>query len=307
MSAPESRVIHVGAVVMRGEQVLFVRQTPSHSLGAVWTIPWGALESGEAPASAALREAREEAGIEAEVSGLLAVQLLPAPWAGTIALVFLCRHVSGTPTPDGIETDAARYMAAPDISAEPGPFEPWSRWLVERVLAGNTRTLQPIAGNPFGKEGFIATPFAADAPRAPSPANGDLQILVNIDVDDMERAERFYTEAFDLRVGRRFGETGVELTGASSRIYLLAKAAGSRPADAAADARRYQRHWTPVHLDIVVDDIDASVHRAVAAGAILERPVRASAWGKLALLSDPFGHGFCLVQFLGRGYDEIAV
>jgi len=26
----------------------------------------------------------------------------------------------------------------------------------------------------------------------------------------------------------------------------------------------------------------------------------------LALMADPFGHGFCFVQFLGRGYDEIA-
>jgi hypothetical protein len=23
-------------------------------------------------------------------------------------------------------------------------------------------------------------------------------------------------------------------------------------------------------------------------------------------MADPFGHGFCLIQFLGRGYDEIA-
>jgi ADP-ribose pyrophosphatase YjhB (NUDIX family)/predicted enzyme related to lactoylglutathione lyase len=292
---------------MRGEQVLLVRQTPSHPLGAVWTIPWGVLESGEAPASAAVREAREEAGIRAEVSGLVAVQSLPEPWAGTIALVFLCRHISGTPTPDGVETDAARYMVAADIGAERGAFEPWSRWLVERVFAGHTRALQPVEGNPFGMDGCIATPAAADSSRASSAARGELQLLVNIDVDDMDRAERFYTEAFGVRVGRRFGATGVELTGASSRIYLLAKAAGSKPADAAVDPRTYRRHWTPVHFDIVVDDIDAAVHRAVAAGALLERPVQASAWGKLALLSDPFGHGFCLVQFLGRGYDEIAV
>jgi hypothetical protein len=24
------------------------------------------------------------------------------------------------------------------------------------------------------------------------------------------------------------------------------------------------------------------------------------------VLADPFGHGLCLIQFLGRGYDEIA-
>jgi hypothetical protein len=29
-------------------------------------------------------------------------------------------------------------------------------------------------------------------------------------------------------------------------------------------------------------------------------------WGRIALLSDPFGHGFCLLQFEGAGYDGIA-
>jgi hypothetical protein len=27
---------------------------------------------------------------------------------------------------------------------------------------------------------------------------------------------------------------------------------------------------------------------------------------RLALLADPFGNGFCLLQFTGRGYDAIA-
>jgi hypothetical protein len=48
------------------------------------------------------------------------------------------------------------------------------------------------------------------------------------------------------------------------------------------------------------------LQRALAAGAVLERPVQSGAWGKLAVMPDPFGHGFCLIQFLGRGYDEIA-
>jgi predicted enzyme related to lactoylglutathione lyase len=55
-----------------------------------------------------------------------------------------------------------------------------------------------------------------------------------------------------------------------------------------------------------VEDLDAAVARAEAAGAALEAPVTTSAWGRLALMADPFGHGFCLLQFLGRGYDEIA-
>jgi predicted enzyme related to lactoylglutathione lyase len=133
-----------------------------------------------------------------------------------------------------------------------------------------------------------------------------LQLLVNIDVDDIDRAIDFYSTAFELHVGRRFGADGVELLGSSAPIYLLVKAAGTRASPDSPEVRDYQRHWTPVHLDIVVDDIDAAVARALTAGAKLEQPVRTSSWGNLALMADPFGHGFCLVQFLGRGYDEIA-
>ena len=61
-----------------------------------------------------------------------------------------------------------------------------------------------------------------------------------------------------------------------------------------------------MHLDFVVDDLAAAVERAKAAGAVLEQPIRPGSWGDLALMSDPFGHGFCLLQFRGRGYDEIA-
>ena len=131
-----------------------------------------------------------------------------------------------------------------------------------------------------------------------------MDLLVNIDVDDLGRAERFYTSAFDLRAGRRF-EGAVELVGGSSRVYLLVKAAGSAATPAEGSSRAFHRHWTPVHLDFVVEEIDRAVQQAVQAGAVLEQPVKTNAWGKLALLSDPFGHGFCLVQFVGRGYDEV--
>jgi len=133
-----------------------------------------------------------------------------------------------------------------------------------------------------------------------------MQLLVNIDVDDLARATSFYCSAFDLAVGRRFGVDGVELLGASSAIYLLVKAEGSMPSAFTSQKRTYGRHWSPVHLDFVVPDVESAMQRAVSAGATLEKPIQTSKWGKLALLADPFGHGFCLVQFLGKGYDEIA-
>ena len=132
-----------------------------------------------------------------------------------------------------------------------------------------------------------------------------MNLLVNIDVDDLNKAIAFYSAAFGLRVGRRFGGSGAEMLGGSSPIYLLLKEAGSVAADTTTQRRDYARHWTPVHLDFAVDDIDTAVRSAVAAGAQLDKPISVRQWGKLALMADPFGHGFCFIEFLGRGYDEI--
>ncbi|MFL5309970.1 MAG: VOC family protein [Myxococcales bacterium] len=132
-----------------------------------------------------------------------------------------------------------------------------------------------------------------------------LDLLVNIDVPALDEAAAFYVRALGLTVGRRFGEDGVELLGAASRIYLLAKPAGTIPAPAARP-RDYARHWTPVHVDFVVPDVDAAVERAVEAGAKVEEPAVNRSWGRIAILADPFGHGFCLLHFSERGYDAIA-
>jgi predicted enzyme related to lactoylglutathione lyase len=133
-----------------------------------------------------------------------------------------------------------------------------------------------------------------------------MNFLVNLDVGDLDAAIEFYAAAFGLRLGRRFDGFGVEMLGGPTPVYLLLKEAGTPATLTTGQVRSYARHWTPVHLDVVVDDIDAAVQNAVAAGAKLDRPVILQAWGKLAMMADPFGHGFCFVQFLGRGYDEIA-
>lgn len=133
-----------------------------------------------------------------------------------------------------------------------------------------------------------------------------MRILVNIDVPDLEAAIDFYSCAFGLALHRRLGATGAEMLGAPAPIYLLQKAAGTPAAGAVRQPRDYARHWTPVHLDVVVDDVDDAVARAVAAGARLEDPAVSHDWGRIAHLSDPFGHGICIMQFLGRGYDALA-
>lgn len=132
-----------------------------------------------------------------------------------------------------------------------------------------------------------------------------MQLLVNVDVADLERGIAFYTRAFDLRVGRRLGPAAVELLGADAAMYLLATPGGTQ-ATPRGGVRDYARHWTPVHLDVVVEDVEAALARAVAAGATAEGDVQHAAFGRLARIADPFGNGLCLLQFVGRGYDEIA-
>jgi predicted enzyme related to lactoylglutathione lyase len=131
-------------------------------------------------------------------------------------------------------------------------------------------------------------------------------LLINIDVSDIQIATNFYMKAFDLKEGRRLDEDVVELLGFPSPIFLLEKKEGTAPFEGAPHPRSFKRHWTPVHLDIVVESIEEAVERTKAAGGIFESGIHSAPWGKIALFSDPFGNGLCLIQFIGRGYDEIA-
>ena len=132
------------------------------------------------------------------------------------------------------------------------------------------------------------------------------EIRVCIDVDDLERAITFYRDVLGLRPGRRLGDDWVEMLGATSPIDLLGTQAGSKPSEALPSTKReFGRHWTPVHLDFVVADLDDVVRRALASGATLDREVQERAYGRMANLADPFGHGLCILQMNERGYDAL--
>ena len=123
-----------------------------------------------------------------------------------------------------------------------------------------------------------------------------MRLVVNIDVDDLEKAIAFYSTGLGLRLERRLLDDSVaEMSGASSTIQLLLKPAGSSPASSIRVTRAYKRHWTPVHLDFAVEDISVAVERATHAGATLEGTIEAHAWGHLATLSDLLDTGsvFC--------------
>ena len=132
-----------------------------------------------------------------------------------------------------------------------------------------------------------------------------MELRVCIDVGDLEAAIAFYRDAFGLRLGRRLGAKWAEMLGAPCPLDLLAEAPGTAASPRSSAVRDYGRHWTPVHLDFVVPDLDAAVRQALGAGAKLDQDPAAREWGRIAILSDPFGNGLCLLEMRGRGYDEM--
>ena len=121
-------------------------------------------------------------------------------------------------------------------------------------------------------------------------------ISVSVDVPNLEQGVAFYSQAFGFtKVAEPVPGVAVLKAGAAI-LCLLEKAAGTEPAPATSERRRYERHWTPVHLDIHVDDLKAALAQALKAGARQEQLFEHGEHGSAAFCSDPFGHGFCLLE-----------
>ena len=71
-SYPERPYVGVGVVVLRGDEVLLIQRGKPPKAGD-WSIPGGAQHLGETVAEAALREVREETGLEVRLGEHLAV------------------------------------------------------------------------------------------------------------------------------------------------------------------------------------------------------------------------------------------
>ncbi len=114
-----------------------------------------------------------------------------------------------------------------------------------------------------------------------------MKFEVCIDVDDVRRAVRFYGEGLGLTVVKEEPDWA-QLSLGEQTFWLMKIAAGPQ----GPVSRDYQRHWTPVHLDFHVDNIDETIKRAMAAGGKLEGRQKPG----LANFSDPSGNGVDLVQ-----------
>lgn len=121
-----------------------------------------------------------------------------------------------------------------------------------------------------------------------------IRVSISIDVPDLQAAEKFYTDALNCRKLRDQGKM-VVLSTDNADIYLLEKEAGSEPLASADTVRDYGRHWTPVHLDFLCENVDELVAKVVACGGTHEGG-ESGEWGAIAHCADPFGNGFCLIN-----------
>lgn len=122
-----------------------------------------------------------------------------------------------------------------------------------------------------------------------------MTVHLSIDVPDLAAGLRFYGEVFGFVETARPFPTMAILDANNLTICMHEKAAGTKPSQVGSEVRRYERHWTPVHLDAHVPDFDAVLSRIRAEGGLIENEFRAHGPKPAAFCSDPFGNGFCVI------------
>jgi ADP-ribose pyrophosphatase YjhB (NUDIX family) len=124
----------VEVLVVDGDRFLLCRRSRTTSVKpGGWCLPGGHIEWNEDFLTAAIREVREEAGLEVEIDSILTVYAYFFDSERHYHTVtFLGHAVAGLPKGDNIETDAARWFskheALPDLAF------PGQKHIIERYF-----------------------------------------------------------------------------------------------------------------------------------------------------------------------------
>ena len=113
---PDGRRVVVAAAVERRGRLLAARRTRPESLAGRWELPGGKVEPGEDPASALVRELREELAVDVEVVGRV-----PGPVGGdwplddtAVLRVLRARIERGDPDP-ALAHDEVRWLGPREV------------------------------------------------------------------------------------------------------------------------------------------------------------------------------------------------
>lgn len=104
---PMTPVPAVGVVCLRGDEVLLIQRGTPPRMGE-WSLPGGRIEPGERAIDAALRELREETGVEAHILGLIDVVdgIIPEAGRHYVLIDYVAEWVSGEPVAGDDAADA---------------------------------------------------------------------------------------------------------------------------------------------------------------------------------------------------------
>lgn len=105
--------VGVGVMVVEDDRLLLVRRAMEPEKGR-WSLPAGYLDYGESPVETAVREAREETGLQVRIKGLVDAFHNPPGAGATVFLLYRAERVSGEPTA-GDDADAARFFARDEL------------------------------------------------------------------------------------------------------------------------------------------------------------------------------------------------
>jgi ADP-ribose pyrophosphatase YjhB (NUDIX family) len=132
--------VNVAVANERGELVL-IRRTDNDN----WSLPGGAMDIGESMADAAVRETKEETGIDCEITGLVGIYTNPrhvieytsnGEVRQECSFVFTARPIGGTPTPSD-ESSEVRFVAPAELDRY--PMHPSMRLRIDHYLQGRDR------------------------------------------------------------------------------------------------------------------------------------------------------------------------
>ena len=122
---PSYPIIGVGGVIFQEEQVLLIKRAKEPNLGQ-WSIPGGAVKTGETLREALLREVREETHLEVEILGLAKIfDRIVRSSQGRVTYHYVladyvCRYRSGELQSDS-DAQEARFVSLQDLSSYPIP------------------------------------------------------------------------------------------------------------------------------------------------------------------------------------------
>jgi ADP-ribose pyrophosphatase YjhB (NUDIX family) len=102
--------VAAGVIVPYEGKVILLKRGIEPRLGS-WVFPGGFVDRGEHPEQAAIREAREEAGIEVALRGLIGVYHEP-PGSPIVLVVYHGEWRSGTPSADDESLEVGLFSPA---------------------------------------------------------------------------------------------------------------------------------------------------------------------------------------------------